>query len=94
MLRTFDVFVSASRNESFGLAIAEAMASGVAVVATMSEGAREIIEDNVTGKLVPVGDIEAMASAIDSLLANRHRRETFGARVSRCTRKIFAGAHG
>jgi len=90
MLRTFDVFVSASRNESFGLAIAEAMASGVAVVATMTEGAREIIEDNVTGKLVPVGDIEAMASAIDSLLADRHRRETFGTRACHAAREKFS----
>lgn len=90
VLRTFDVFVSASRNESFGLAIAEAMVSGVAVVATMTAGAREIIEDNVTGKLVPVGDIEAMAGAIDSLLADELARETFGARAQHAARENFS----
>ena len=43
MYCALDVFVSASHTESFGLAIAEAMASGTAVVATETEGAREII---------------------------------------------------
>ncbi len=90
VLRKFDVFVSAARSEPFGLAIVEAMASGVAVVATMSEGAREIIEDNVTGKLVPVGDAETMAHAIDSLLADKHQRETFGARAQLTARERFS----
>ena len=90
VLREFDVFVSAARSEPFGLAIVEAMASGVPVVATMSEGAREIIEDNVTGKLVPVGDAEAMAQAIDSLLADKHQRETFGARAQLAARERFS----
>ena len=44
-LLCLDVFVSASHTESFGLAIVEAMASRTAVVATETEGAREIIRD-------------------------------------------------
>jgi len=90
VLCSFDVFVSAARSEPFGLAIVEAMASGRAVVATMSEGAQEIIEDNITGKLVPIGDIEAMASAIDSLLDDEHQRETFGARAQHAAREKFS----
>ncbi|HEU0252947.1 MAG TPA: glycosyltransferase, partial [Pyrinomonadaceae bacterium] len=43
LLCAMDVFVSASETESFGLAIAEAMASGTAVVATRTEGAQEVI---------------------------------------------------
>src|SRR5882724_669043 len=68
LLSTLDLFVSPARSEPFGLSIVEAMAGGVPVVATASEGAREIIEDNQTGRLVPVGDSEAMAAAIIELL--------------------------
>src|SRR5437870_5500056 len=63
LLPTFDVFVSPSRSEPFGLAIIEAMAAGVPVIATLSEGAREIIESEKTGKLVPIGDAEALSNA-------------------------------
>ena len=68
LLSTLDLFVSPARSEPFGLSIVEAMAAGVPVVTTASEGAREIIEDNQTGRLVPVGDSEAMATAIIELL--------------------------
>ncbi len=66
-----DVFVSASHTESFGLAIAEAMASGTPVVATETEGAREIIQPRETGLLVPVGNVAALASAIIELLSEK-----------------------
>lgn len=69
-----DVFVSASQSESFGLAIVEAMAAGAAVVATETEGAREIIHDGETGVLVPVGGVETMARAIASLLVEQEKR--------------------
>ena len=48
--------------------IAEAMAAGVAVVATQTDGAREIVEDQTTGLLVPIGNIEQMAESMLSLL--------------------------
>jgi glycosyltransferase involved in cell wall biosynthesis len=72
-----DVFVSASHTESFGLAIAEAMASSAAVVATETEGARELITGE-TGLLVPVGDVDALASSILRLLTNADERIRFG----------------
>ena len=70
LLCALDVFVSASETESFGLAIAEAMAAGAAVVATETEGAKEVIEDKKTGILVPIGDVNAIANAIITLLEN------------------------
>jgi glycosyltransferase involved in cell wall biosynthesis len=73
-----DVFVSASHTESFGLAIAEAMACGAAVIATETEGARELITDGETGLLVPIGVVEALASNILRLLVNEAERIRLG----------------
>lgn len=76
-LGALDIFVSPSRSEPFGLAIIEAMASGVPVVASMSEGSREIIQDGVTGRLVAIKDVEGLANAIVDLLTNDSERKQF-----------------
>ena len=68
LLWSLTLFVSSARSEPFGLAIVEAMAAGLPIVATASEGAMEIIEDGVSGKLVPADDAEALAQAINELL--------------------------
>lgn len=67
-LSSLTLFVSAARSEPFGLAIVEAMAAGLPVVAAASEGAMEIIDDGVSGKLVPVDDAQALAGAINDVL--------------------------
>ena len=73
-----DLYVSASHTEAFGLSIVEAMAAGRAVVATATEGAREIIRDGETGSLVPVRDAEKLAQAISALLENTEERNRLG----------------
>ena len=70
VLSSLTLFVSAARSEPFGLAIVEAMAAGLPIVATASEGALEIIEDGVSGRLVPTDNTEALAKAINELLDN------------------------
>jgi glycosyltransferase involved in cell wall biosynthesis len=89
LLASVDVFVSASRTESFGMAMAEALACGVPVVATATEGAREVVEDKLTGLIVPIGDSSAMAAAIVSLLEDDERRLAFGASASESARERF-----
>jgi glycosyltransferase involved in cell wall biosynthesis len=74
-LRTLDVYVSPAHSEPFGLSIVEAMAAGVPVVATASEGAREIIDDNETGRLVPIGESEVIAATILDLLEDESERK-------------------
>lgn len=69
-LSSLSLFVSAARSEPFGLAIVEAMATGLPIIATASEGALEILEDGISGRLVPTDDPEAMAQAINELLDN------------------------
>ena len=67
-LANFDLFVSASRRESFGFVIAEAMLAGVPVIATATEGAREIISDPALGVIVPIDSPVELADAILELL--------------------------
>ena len=74
VLSEFDIFVSASRSESFGFVIAEAMLTGVPVIATETEGAKEIISDPSLGKLVPIESPERLAEAIRELISD-HRNE-------------------
>jgi glycosyltransferase involved in cell wall biosynthesis len=66
-----DVFVSPSHSESFGLAILEAMIRGTPVVATATEGARELLGDEE--ELVPVRDPVALANAISAALEGTYR---------------------
>jgi L-malate glycosyltransferase len=73
-----DVFVSASHSESFGLAIAEAMACATPVVSTNTGGALEIIEPGKTGLLVPVGEVGNLAEAVVELLRNKSKRIAIG----------------
>ena len=71
------------------MAMAEAAACGVPVVATATEGAREIVADGLTGLIVPIGDVSAMAAAVASLLEDRPRRLELGARARESARARF-----
>ena len=90
VLGEFDLFVSASRSESFGFVIAEAMLSGVPVIATETEGAKEIISDPKLGALVPIADPQMLASAINDLLTNGTRRNEFSKRGHRHIAENFS----
>lgn len=59
-----DLLVLPSEAEGFGLVLIEAMAAGVAVVATDAPGIRDVVIDNVNGLLVSVGDVDALAKTI------------------------------
>jgi len=90
LLCEMDVFVSASETESFGLAIVESMAAETAVVATATEGAQEVIEDQKTGLLVPIGDVDRIAEAVMSLLADPERRQTMARQAKQAANQKFS----
>jgi glycosyltransferase involved in cell wall biosynthesis len=73
-----DVAVNASEQEPFGIAVLEAMALERAVVAVDAGGPREIIEDGVTGMLVPSPSPADLADAIGPLLHDGRRRTALG----------------
>ena len=77
-LQKFDLFVSAARAEAFGLVMVEAMLCELPVIATRSEGATEIIENETSGILVPSEDAEALATKILELFGDKVKRELLG----------------
>jgi glycosyltransferase involved in cell wall biosynthesis len=77
-LAAMDVFVLPSLWEGMPRALMEAMAAGIPAVGTNVSGIRDLIEDGVTGFLVPAGDASSLAEAIMSMLADPVRARGFG----------------
>jgi glycosyltransferase involved in cell wall biosynthesis len=73
-----DVFVHGSRYEGSSLVTLEAMAHGRPVVATAAGGIPDKVLDGVTGRLVPPGEVPALADAIRDVLAQPERRRRMG----------------
>jgi glycosyltransferase involved in cell wall biosynthesis len=74
-----DVAVLAStQGEGMPRSLVEAASCGRALVATVVPGSRELVEDGVDGLLVPPGDVEALADAIEALLADSVRCAKMG----------------
>ena len=84
-----DLFVSPSSQEGFGLAIAEAMALGVPVVAVAVGSVPEVVEDGVSGLLVSPGGPDLLAEAVARVLADRNLRRTIGAAAQERIQKRF-----
>nr|AGJ94019.1 glycosyltransferase [uncultured bacterium] len=73
-----DLFVWPAANEAFGMALLEAQASGLPVVAGASGGVGEIVDHGTTGLLPPPGDAAAFAAAVRRLVADVGARRAMG----------------
>ena len=85
-----DLFLFPSENESFGLAALEAMACGTPVLGARSGGLVEVVEDGVSGRLCPLGDVDAMAEAGLDLLSDENLRSGMGRAARRQAHEKFA----
>jgi glycosyltransferase involved in cell wall biosynthesis len=95
-LHQASLFVFSSRYEGFGMALAEAMACGLAVISfDCPSGPSDIILDGVDGILVPPEDVEVLASTMSLLMGNPELREQLGSRgrdvIDRFTVKRIMG---
>lgn len=78
-MRAVDLFVLPSEREGLPISVLESMASGLAVVASaIPEISKSQIHDGVEGRLVPVGDVGAIAKVLDELLAAPAERDRLG----------------
>ena len=79
--RTGDIFVSpASGNESFGIVLLEAMASGCPVVASDIPGYRSVVQPDVNGVMFEPGSAESLAETLVRLVNDPQRRQQLAAR--------------
>jgi glycosyltransferase involved in cell wall biosynthesis len=73
-----DIFVMSSFAEGVPVVLMEAMAAGVPVVATRIAGVGELVEDGVSGYLVPPGDVDSLHDRIEALMMDTEVRARFG----------------
>lgn len=79
ILSGLDIFALSSVSEGFGRVVVEAMAAGKPVVATRVGGIPEIVQDGVTGRLVPPANPVALAGAVVELLRDKSKAAALGA---------------
>lgn len=73
-----DVYVLASHREGFPRSAMEAAATGLPLVVSDVRGSRQIVDDGVTGTVVPIGDAVALADAIAAIAEDETAREAMG----------------
>lgn len=84
-----DVLALITRREGFPNVVLEAGAAGVATITTRATGAVDSVVDGQTGLLVDVGDIGALAGAIERLASDPRARLSMGERARERTRALF-----
>jgi N-acetyl-alpha-D-glucosaminyl L-malate synthase BshA len=89
-LQAADLGLFPSESESFCLSILEAMCFACPSVARPVGGIPEVVVDNATGILVPVGDADALARAVESLIRNPARRTALGRAAQQRAREWFS----
>jgi len=87
LLGALDVFCISSLYEGTPLALFEAMASGKAIVSTSVDGCREVLEDGITGLLVPPADARALADGLDRVLRDDPLRAELGRQALAASRR-------
>ena len=76
-LPCFDLVVHPALREGLGVALLEAVAAGVPIVASRAGGVPEIVRDGENGLLVPPADVSALAAAVIGLLGDPARKQAF-----------------
>lgn len=92
LLRDADIVVTPTRGPEYPSGqsvVLEAMATGCATVTTDSAAMRDYVDDGRNGLLVPAGDADAMADALNGLISDRGRRDALGSTAARVVQAEF-----
>jgi len=84
------VYVLPSRSEGLSVALLEAMACGLPVVATRSGGPSDVVEDGINGLLVAPEDPEALARAVNKILDDPHLARRLGREARKTVEKKYS----
>jgi len=84
-----DMLVWPAMDEAFGIALLEAQAAGLPVVAGKQRGVPDIVSSGVTGLLPAPGDATAFAAAVQSLIDDPEKRDRLGAAAARRVREQY-----
>jgi glycosyltransferase involved in cell wall biosynthesis len=92
LVSCLDVFVLPSLSEGIPMALLEAMAVGVPVVASNVGGIPEVLEDGKTGILIPARDEKIMANVCQNLLEHKETRELLAIKAKKVVEERFSAA--
>jgi glycosyltransferase involved in cell wall biosynthesis len=93
LLPAFDLLAAPSLGrEGLGIAVLEGMDAGLPIVASRTGGLPEVVEDGITGRLVPEGDPRALAAALAALLADPAAARAMGEAGRRRVEREFRAA--
>jgi glycosyltransferase involved in cell wall biosynthesis len=90
ILAASDVFVLPSLWEGLPMALIEAMASGLPVIATLVSGSQQVVEHNRSGILVPPGEVVALRQAMEALLSDPERASLLGKAAQRRIEEAYS----
>jgi sugar transferase (PEP-CTERM/EpsH1 system associated) len=93
ILDGLDLFVMSSREEGLPVALLEAMAAGLPVVATRVGGIPDVVTSGKTGILVPAGEPERLAEAINTLIEDRELATAIGLEGQKIVAERFDSSH-
>jgi N-acetyl-alpha-D-glucosaminyl L-malate synthase BshA len=91
-LQAADLGLFTSESESFCLSILEAMCFGCPSVAPRVGGIPEVVADQISGSLVPFGDVDKHVQAVESLMQNPVQRQQMGQAAQERARELFTAS--
>ena len=89
LLQAADLFVLFSETEGMPISLMEAMAAGLPVIASALEGMDELIEDHISGRLIPFGNVPKLAETILQLIDHPELRMNLGMNAKQTIRNSF-----